>query len=179
MAVLTTDTDIFGAVGVSDPSTFVPNIAFHREIDFSKIDGGCTNGVNHEFIPVPKGFVMTGIVIEEMEKCDGTNITVKAKGDSATIGAGAVAVGDGDGLAFYAGALTKAFSADDMLCIVMGSDAKEGKIGVAIVGYCASEETFATAQCPAWRAPLQTMDNVSGGQMDPREHTCADHPETT
>ena len=162
MAVLTTDTDIFGAVGVSDPSTFVPNIAFRREIDFSKIDGGCTNRVNHEFIPVPKGFVMTGIVIEEMEKCDGTSVAVKAKGDSAAIGA--VNVG-GNTKAFSAVAQTKAFSADDMLCIVMDSDAKEGKIGVAIVGYCASEDTFATAQCPAWRAALQTIDNVSGGQM--------------
>lgn len=177
MSELNTDTDIFGAVGVSDPSTFVPNIAFRREIDFSKIDGGCTNGVNHEFIPVPKGFVLTGVVIEEMEKCDGTSVAVKAKGDSAAIGS-AVNVG-GNTKAFSAVALTKAFSADDMLCIVMGSDATEGKIGVAIVGYCASEDTFATAQCPAWRAPLQTMDNVSGGQMDPREHVCADHPETT
>ena len=176
MAVLTTDTDIFGAVGVSDPSTFVPNIAFRREIDFSKIDGGCKNGEIYEFIPVPKGFVLTGIVIEEMEKCDGTSVAVKAKGDSAAIGS--VNVG-GNTKAFSAVALTKAFSADDMLCIVMGADATEGKIGVAIVGYCASEDTFATAQCPAWRAPLQTMDNVSGGQMDPREHVCADHPETT
>ena len=176
---LETNKDIFGAVGVSDPSTFVPNIAFRREIDFSKISGGVKASLNYEFIPVPKGFVLTGISVDEIEKCDGSanTVTVKAKGDSATVGA-AVSVG-GENNAFAAAAASKAFVADDMLCIVMAKDTKEGKIGVSIVGYCASEETFATAQCPVWRNSLQTVDNVSGGQMDPREHVCADLPKTT
>lgn len=176
---LETNKDIFGAVGVSDPSTFVPNIAFRREIDFSKISVGVKASLNYEFIPVPNGFVMTGLVVDEMEKCDGedNSITVKSRNDENSV-ASPVSVG-GDDKAFSVASTPRAFAADDMLCIVMAKDTKEGKIGVSIVGYCASEETFATAQCPVWRNSLQTADNVSGGQMDPREQAFTDLPETT
>lgn len=169
MSRLETNQNVFGAVGVTDPSTFVPNIAFRREIDFSKIKDGVKASVNYEFIPVPKGFVMTGIVIDEIELCDGTENTVGVKTrENGTAVAENIGVG-GANKAFSATAVNQAFAADDMLCIVMGKNTNEGKIGVSVVGYCASEDTFATAQCPVWRKSLQTMDNVSGGQLDPRE----------
>ena len=164
MAALTTDDTLFGARGVSDPCQFLPHAAFRREIDFSLANAKAN--INYSMVPVPKGFVLTGAAVEVVEPCDGTSntLSLKVKGDSAVVVDGKSVATAGVGVSTTA----KAFTADDMLCIVMAANTTKGKVAVTVSGFFLSEETYATAQCPAWRAPLQTTDNVSGGQMDPR-----------
>lgn len=168
MAALTTDDTLFGAKGVSDPCLFFPHAAFRREIDFSKANAlGGTDGPNYSLIPVPKGFVLTGAAVAVLEPCDGTSNTfsLKVKSDSADIGS-AVAVTTAGTVGSTAS--VKAFAADDMVCFKMAAATAKGKVAVTLVGFFVDEETFATAPCPAWRAQMQTTDNVSGGQLDPR-----------
>lgn len=172
MSALTTDTSVFGAPCSSDPGVFCPSMAFRREIDFSKIPGGAVVGTNYEFIPVPKGFYVTACSVEEVESCDasaGVALQTKSAGTN-LLGAGAI-VG-GDSKLFNVAIVNKAFPDDDMLCLSLSTNGlKSGKVGFSIVGFFTSEESLATAKCPtAWRVPLQTQDNVSGGQIDPRDY---------
>lgn len=165
MAVLTTDDTLFGAKGVSDPCLFFPYAAFRREIDFSKANAIAET--DYSLIPVPKGFVLTGAAVSVIEACDGTSntISLKVKSDSSTIGTAVSVTADG---ASATATAAKAFAADDMVCFNMAAATTKGKVAVTLVGFFVDEETFATAPCPAWRAQLQTTDNVSGGQLDPR-----------
>lgn len=170
---LTVDKTMFGAVGVSDPSEYMPQVAYRREIDFKKAN--LNAGVNYAFLPVSKGFVATGLLVEEIETVNkydneetktANTITVKVESDSATLGS-AVTL-SGTTKAFTPAVVSKAFSAEDILCIVMAGDATEGKVGISVIGYCSSAESVAVATAPAWRNSLQDpdKDNVSGGNLE-------------
>lgn len=177
MSQLTTNTDLFGALGVSDPAVFFPTIAYRREIDFSVANTAANT--NYELLPIPKGFVAKAVVVEELEACDGASnsVTVAGKSNGTAFGS-AVPVG-GDDLAFTAAAMNQAFSAGDILCFKTATATKKGKVAISVVGYCTSEESLATAQCPTvWRNTLQTQDNVSGGQIDKRKFEGESKPVT-
>lgn len=67
-------------------------------------------------------------------------------------------------------------SASDMLCLVMpdsltNDKIAKGKINVYVRGFMTFGESYTAtpANTEDYRAKLQTQDNVSGGQLDPRE----------
>lgn len=84
MAALTdTNTDLFGAIGVSNPEVFKTGIAIKRSVNFK--ESPILDDYNYEFLPIPAGFVMTGVYVKETAKCAAGTLTLKAKNDSATI----------------------------------------------------------------------------------------------
>lgn len=158
MAALTNlDTTLFGAIGVQDPEVLKTGIAIKRVVNFGL--SGIMDDYNYEFLPVPAGFVMTGVYFKENQKCDSGNITIKTKADpTKTIGS-SVAVG-GSALAesfmspvaaediFVAsasgGAVTTkksipaqplVFLKPDMLCLKASADMQQGEVEIVINGY--------------------------------------------
>ena len=137
MSALTTDKTVFNANGVYDPEIFKTGVAIKRKIDFGLAN--VTGSTNYDYLPLPKGFLLKGIHVKEVEKCGAsTTITAKTASDSATIGA-AVSVG-GSALAdTYAAAVAEGCAAKDvkdgdMLCIVAGASLIEGVVEVTVIG---------------------------------------------
>lgn len=153
MAKLTDlSTDLFGAIGVYDPEVLKTGIAIKRVVDF-KISP-ISSSKNYEFLKIPSGFVMTGVYVEELEKCASGNLTLKTVEDpTKTIGS-AVTVGgdtlaktlldpvasvkakdsDGTGTVDVPGGPIK-FLAADMLCIKASAVMGEGKVAIVLHGY--------------------------------------------
>lgn len=150
-------TDLFGAIGVYDPEVLKTGVAIKRVVDFKISPIGSSK--NYEFLKIPSGFVMTGVYIEELEKCASGNLTLKTVEDpTKTIGS-AVTVG-GSSLAkqmldpqaafdIYAHASSGAtsdtkytvpaqpikFIGADMLCIKASAAMGEGKVAIVVHGY--------------------------------------------
>lgn len=153
MAKLTDlSTDLFGAIGVYDPEVLKTGIAIKRVVDFKISPIGSSK--NYEFLKIPSGFVMTGVYVEELEKCASGTLTLKTVEDpTKTIGA-AVTVGSsalaktlldpvasvkakdsaGTGTVDVPGGPLK-FLAADMLCIKASAAMGEGKVAIVLHGY--------------------------------------------
>ena len=143
MAKLTDlSTELFGAIGVYDPEVLKTGIAIKRVVDFKISPIGSSK--NYEFIKIPSGFVMTGVYVEELEKCASGTLTLKTVEDpTKTIGA-AVTVG-GDTLAksmldpvpSASGAAPSPikFIGADMICIKASAAMATGKVAVVLHGY--------------------------------------------
>jgi len=163
MAALDTKTTLFGAIGVQDPEILKTGIAIKRVVSFKH--SPIVDDYNYEFLPIPAGFVMTGVYFKENAKCASGNITIKIKSDSTkTVGA-AVTVGQstlaetfmkpvsaGSSVDVYvaeasAGSPTKAvtipaspaddmmFESADMLAIKASADMAAGEIEIVVHGY--------------------------------------------
>jgi hypothetical protein len=173
MAALTdTNTDLFGAIGVSNPEVFKTGIAIKRSVNFK--ESPILDDYNYEFLPIPAGFVMTGVYVKETAKCAAGTLTLKAKNDSATIGA-----------AFSVGAATlaevfntpvagdtagdKTFLAGDMLCVKASADMGEGAVEVVIHGYLMNGGSLNANELAvpyrAGQTDAEREGNVSGGDL--------------
>jgi len=155
---LMTNTTLFGANGVFDPEVFKTGIAIKRKINFGLANA--TGSTNYEFLPLPKGFVLKGVGVKELEKCGAsTTVTVKTKTGEDTLGS-AVNVGGstladsfmtpvaatsakdtaGTGTVTVPGA-SKTFAAGDMVCIVTGANLTAGEIEITVLGDLYSGDT--------------------------------------
>jgi len=148
---------LFGAIGVQDPEILKTGIAIKRVVNFKQ--SPIVDDYNYQFLPVPAGFVMTGVYFKENAKCANGNITIKTEGDpTKTIGA-AVTVGQTTlaeafmrpvaAFDIYAHATSGAqsdtkytvpaqpleFKAADMLCLKASADMAAGEIEIVIHGY--------------------------------------------
>ena len=149
MSALTTNTTLFGARGVQDPRIFKTGVAIKRRIDFGRANA--TASTNYEFLPLPAGFVMTGLLVEELKKCASGTITVKGKSDSATIGS-AVTVGGSTLAKSFAQPKTVTakdtagtgtvdvgqpvvFLSGEMLCIVPSANMAQGEVEITVHGF--------------------------------------------
>ena len=158
MSALTTDKTLFNANGVYDPEVFKTGVAIKRKINFELAKP--TGSTNYEFLPLPPGFVLNGITVIETKKCSASStITVKAKSDSATIGA-EVNVGSSSTLAHTFMKAVAATTAKDaagtgtvtvpgaekilvngeMLCLVAGASFTDGEIEVVAHGFLSNGE---------------------------------------
>lgn len=166
MAVLTTNTTIFGANGAFDPEVFKTGVGVSRKIDFSLAPLNAASGasVNYEFIALPASFVITGLYVEELEACDAATITIKAKGDSATIGA-AVSVGGSTLLKSVQNITAKVLADGDVLCLCItgGQSAAtaiaKGLLKVNVVGYLPDGDAMANF---AVSVPYRTSGQTAG-----------------
>lgn len=197
MAKLTVQAGFFGAIGVDDPVCFMNQRTIGRSVDFSKVN--VDENKNYPLIPIPKGFCLTHIAVEQVAPTDqDATVTFGAESDSGiTVGgnfalkdlssdaeallrscqpAKTVSAKDSAGTGTVAVPDAIFFDKADMLCLkvpngLTGDKLAKGKINVYLIGF----ETFAegTDSVPEnmedWRKKLQTADNVSGGQVDPRE----------
>ena len=169
--------DTFGALGVSDPVCAMPDATFGREIDFAKVNAD--QGKNYPIMPIPAGFVVTDVIVQQTvatDKAGAFALKLASDGTSVVADVSLVsgesdtpllrkAVALGDGAVF-------AESDADMLCLcapaeIAGGKITEGKVAIYVRGFSAFSEGLVSAPAGtvAWRKPLQTDDNVSGGQM--------------
>lgn len=174
MAILTTDTSLFNAGGVGDPEVFKPTVGVSRKVDFSraKMVADAKGAANYEFIALPAAFVITGLYVEELEKCTSAQITVKAKSDSATIGS-AVTVGGATPLKSVQNITAKVLAAGDILCLcIAGGESSDltvnaGVLKVNVIGYLPDGDSRANfAITVPYRASGQVEgDNASKGDL--------------
>lgn len=173
MAALNTDTTVFGANGVYDPEVFKTGVGVSRRIDFATAPLTAASGAtaNYEFIALPESFVITGLYVEEVEKCSSASITVKAKSDSATIGT-AVTVGSDALLKSVQTVTAKVLASGDVLCLCItggGSSAttlSEGVLKVNVIGYLPDGDAVANfAVSVPYRAGGQPGENASKGDI--------------
>lgn len=177
MAALTDlSTDLFGAIGASDPEVFKTGIAIKRSVNFK--ESPIVDDYNYEFLPIPAGFVMTGVYVKETAKCSSASITLKTKedatktvGEAFTVGATALAekfmpavaatsTAAGDSLRFLAG---------DTLCVKASADVAEGAVDIVVHGYLMNGGSLnANELAVAYResqTDAQREGNVSGGDL--------------
>lgn len=194
MAALTdVKNDLFGAIGVQDPEIFKTGIAIKRVVNFrlTKLEAS----KNYAFLPVPAGFVMTGVYVKEMKDdgdignyCSAGTLTLKTKADpTKTLGA-AVTVGSSTPaekfLTPVAGTTAKdssgsgtvsvpggalAFVASDMICLVASAAMAMGAVEVIIHGYLMNGGSLnASALEVPYREGQSAADydgNKSGGDL--------------
>ena len=140
MAKLTDlNTDLFGAIGVTDPEVLKTGIAIRRSVNFK--ESPIVDDFNYEFLPIPAGFVMTSVYLKETEKCAAGNITLKTREDPTQTLGTTFAVGSSDlheaFMSPSAGETNSpvAFLAGDMLCIKASADMAAGAVDIVIHGY--------------------------------------------
>lgn len=173
--IVESDRKLFGALGMKDPVVTYPQITIGREIDFSQAN--VMHGKSVPFMPIPAGFVITAIATIQTEKCnDDVSITLGAESSDANLVTVELKDDSPKGEAFHRNCTPVAngfYTAADMLCIDGDSakDITEGRLAVYLIGFQAFAEGVKTTPDNAthWRETLQTKDNVSGGQMDPRK----------
>lgn len=170
---LTVVEGFFGAAGVSDPVCTMPEATIGREIDFSKAN--VEKGKNYPLMPIPAGFVVTDVIVEQTVATD-QNATLSLKvASTGTAVVSDVAVKNDGALhrkATSLGANAVFAPVADMLCVctpdtLTNDKIAKGKIAVYLRGFCSFGEgvVSAPAGTEAWRKPLQTADNVSGGPI--------------
>lgn len=189
MAALTVTDGVFGARGTECPATIFRMVDYNRTVDFAKRE--VADNANYALIPVPKGFMISHLAVEQLEYfADASkNWTFKLKSDSTQIGgtftpvttgtmvrvcnpATTASASDGASGTVAVGS-AKFSSAADMLCVCIpdgltGDKASAGKFAVHMIGYQVFGESLddVPAEMPAW-AEGQTSDqaaaNVSGG----------------
>lgn len=177
---------LFGSIGAQDPEILKPAVAFKRAVDFglSNLDAS----KNYAFLPIPAGFVMTGVYFGETVKCTGGTLTLKTVNDpTKTVGAAfavgasalktafvkpvaAVVAKDTAGTGTVnvpGGELT--FDAADMLCIVPSAKMTDGAIEVVIHGYMMNGGSPSAAELSVpYREGQSAADyagNKSGGDL--------------
>lgn len=177
-------TALFNGNGTFDPEIFKTGVAIKRKVNFALAKP--TGSTNYAFLPLPKGFVLTGLYVEETKKCSASStVTVKAEADSATIGA-AVNVGGstlaksflkpvaattakdaaGTGTVNVPGG-DKVFVDGDMLCLVAGESFTDGEVFVVAHGYLMNGDSLDSLTIPApYRTSGQTPgQNASKGDI--------------
>lgn len=139
MAKLTDlNTDLFGAIGVTDPEVLKTGIAIRRSVNFK--ESPIVDDFNYEFLPIPAGFVMTGVYLKETAKCDAGNITLKTREDPTKTLGSSFSVGSANlNEAFMSpdgeNNVPVPFVAGDMLCIKASADMAAGAVDIVIHGY--------------------------------------------
>ncbi len=144
MAALTdVKNTLFGALGVEDPEVFKAGVAIKRGVNFAITNLAAST--NYAFLPIPAGFVMTGVYVKETAKCTSGTVTLKTKEDATKVVGSSVTVG-GSTLAeqfLYPVAPSTAdaagdpiaFLAADTLCVVTSAAMSAGAIEVVVHGY--------------------------------------------
>lgn len=176
MAAITPNNTLFGARGVSDPCEFGDHAGYVRDFDIEKIvAGGATLGTSayYALMPVPANMKVDSISLVQHTAANAANAIAlysKAAGDSAAVVSLTPSTTGG---AVQTTASWTTSSTADMLCLKFATAAPtKGKFSVVVRGHMTNDvDSLATTVCPPWRASLQTTDNVSGGQLDPRENT--------
>ena len=130
-ALASTNTTLFGAGGVSDPSVFKTGVGISRTIDFGAANMVAASGdsENFEFIALPASFILKGLYIEEVEGCDAeVSITAKLKTAGSTVG-NAVTVGDTLPLKSVQSVTHTPLANGDVLCLCIagGASGVEGR----------------------------------------------------
>lgn len=172
---LTTDTSLFKAIGATDPEVIKSGIAIKRCFSFKM--NNATADVNYEFLPLPKGFVLTGVYVNEKAKCTAGTVTFKLKDSGDTIGA-AVTVGGATLASTFvypiapAGAVpggSKVYLAGEMLCFVGSVNMTDGEIEVVVHGFLVNGDTLNGYQLvePYRESQSQAeyLANKSGGDL--------------
>lgn len=177
MAALTDlSTDLFGGIGASNPEVFKTGIAIKRSVNFK--ESPIADDYNYEFLPIPAGFVMTGVYVKETAKCASASVTLKTKedatktlGESFTVGADTLAekfmlpvvatsTTAGDSLRFLAG---------DTLCVKSSADVAEGALEIVVHGFLMDGGSLNANELAVPYREAQTEaqheGNVSGGDL--------------
>ena len=162
MAALTVTDGVFGARSTECPATFFRMVDYNRTVDFAKREAA--DNANYALLPVPKGFMISHLAVEQLEYfADASkDWTFKLKSDSTQIGGTFTPVTTGamvrvcDPALASAGYVASASagspttavsipaakfsSAADMLCVCIpdgltGDKASKGKFTVHMIGY--------------------------------------------
>lgn len=173
MATLTTDTSIFGSNGAYDPEVFKPYAGISRKIDFSRanIGAAAAGEANYEFIALPASFVLTGVYVEELEKCTSGTITLALKSDSSELVD--VSVGGSTLAKSVTNVTAKALAAGDVLCLHVEGGASAatlisaGVIKVNVIGYLPNGDSLSNfaVSVPYRDANQVAGDNASTGDI--------------
>lgn len=191
---LDTTNPIFGAKGASAPATLMKVVDYNRTIDFSKAN--VTKSKNYEILPIPKGFLIQYLAVEQLEHVnEAATVTFATKNDAtAAIGgnyaltatstklrscqaATSVNAKDTAGTGTVAVPGVYFSSAADTLCLKVPSmtaaGITAGKIVVHMIGYQTFGESLGdvASGTPAFasgQTAAQAAANVSGG--DPMFH---------
>lgn len=178
MAALTVTDGVFGARGTECPATIFRMVDYNRTVDFAKREAA--DNANYALIPVPKGFLISHLAVEQLDYfADASKTwTFKLRSNSAQIGGSfsPVTTGAMTRVCSVANATdgTPVFSdAADMLCVCIpdaltGDKASKGKFAVHMIGYQVFGESLGDvpAEMPAWtegQTSVQAAANVSGG----------------
>lgn len=178
MAALTVTDGVFGTKGTECPATMFRMVDYNRTVDFAKCEAA--DNSNYALIPVPKGFLISRLAVEQLEYFADASKTwsFKLRSNSAAIGGSFVPVTTGtmvrtcdaanstDGVPVFS-------NAADMLCVCIpdaltGDKAAKGKFTVHMIGYQVFGESLGDvpAEMPAWtegQTAAQAEGNVSGG----------------
>ncbi len=176
MAALTdVKNTLFGAPGVQDPEVFKTGIAIKRGVNFGVT--GIAASTNYAFLPIPAGFVMTGVYVKETVPCTSGTLTLKTKADPTQIVGSSVTVGgtalaeqflDAKVAATEGGANTPIkFIGSDMLCLTASAAMSAGEVEVVVHGYLMNGGTLNSQELEVPYREAQTAadyaDNKSGG----------------
>lgn len=176
MAARTLETGYYGSVGMSDPLSSFEDVTLRVAWDFGKKE--IPENKTIPLMQLPKGFLIERISVVQTGAVNAaTTVTFGLASDST------VAVGGNFALA-ASGALLRSsqdpdatnktslyVAADDILCLVVpdgitGDALTEGAFDVCLRGYrvFAEQLTANPLNVEVYRATLQTVNNVSGGQ---------------
>ena len=201
MAALTTDTSLFGATpGVSCPSVNMKMVDYTRDVDIAAVKGVLSNGAvgiagnaNYDLLPIPRGFLVHAIALEQTGYTDqAVTLTFATKNDpTAALGGNfalvatgtllrscqAASIGSADSGESTVAVPGEYFSAQaDTLCVkvpsgLTNSKLVKGKFTVHLIGFQTFGESLddVASGTPDWangQTATQAADNVSGG--DPK-----------
>lgn len=177
MAALTDlSTDLFGGIGASNPEVFKTGIAIKRSVNFK--ESPIMDDYNYEFLPIPAGFVMTGVYVKETAACAAGTLTLKTKedatktvGEAFSVGASSLAekfmlpvaatsTAAGDSIRFLAG---------DTLCMKASADMTDGAVDIVIHGFLMNGGSLNANELAVpyreGQTEAQREGNVSGGDL--------------
>lgn len=165
-ALASTNTTLFGAGGVTDPSVFKTGVGISRTIDFAAANmvAASGNDENFEFIVLPASFILKGLYIEEVEGCDAeVSITAKLKTAGSTVG-NAVTVGDTLPAKSVQSVTHTPLANGDVLCLCIAGGAsgvalKKGVLKVNVIGDLPDGDSVANF---AITVPYRTSGQVDG-----------------
>lgn len=176
---INSDTTKFGALGFKDPGYTVPQVTFARSVDFeaTPLETG-----KYALLPIPAGFLVTSVAVVQKAACDDSvAVTVKTDvSDTTLTSLQLVKSNIVDGVetavpaAINAPVASGYIASTDYVVIELPDSKKlaKGCVEVFVTGIRPLANTYVAApdDTPAWRETLQTKDNVSGGQVDPRKY---------
>ena len=174
MAALTDlSTDLFGGIGASNPAVFKTGIAIKRSVNFK--ESPIVDDYNYEFLPIPAGFVMTGVYVKETAACAAGTLTLKTKedatktiGEAFSVGASSLAEKFMLPVAATAGADLQ-FVTGDMLCMKASADMTDGAVDIVIHGFLMNGGSLNANELAVpyreGQTEAQREGNVSGGDL--------------
>lgn len=201
MAALTTETTLFGATpGAYCPEVNMKMVDYARTVDIAAVKGvltgdavGIAGNKNYDLLPIPRGFLVHAIALEQTEYTDQAvtltfatknDPTVALGGNFALVATGtklrscqAASIGSADSGQSTVAVPSEYFSAEaDTLCVkvpsgLTNSKLVKGTFTVHLIGFQTFGESLedVAAGTPAWangQTAAQAAANVSGG--DPR-----------